>query len=80
VAFNGGIPTSWGALSAVKVLILESSNIVGPMPAELCDLKQLTNFSMADNRMSGPLQECMKNPFTTFPSLTYFNISGNNFS
>lgn len=80
VAFNGGIPPSWGTLSTLQVIDLDGCNLVGPLPAELCNLKGIRTFLLPDNLLSGSLPSCYTTPNSTFPNIQNWNISGNNFS
>lgn len=80
VAFNGAIPTSWSTLTTLTHIELDGCNINGPLPYQLCLLTGLNYFSFPNNLLSGALDPCLLSPFSTFPSLKYYNVTGNSFS
>ncbi|CAM6091947.1 unnamed protein product [Calypogeia fissa] len=80
VAFNGQMPASWATLAALRALRLPSCNIVGSVPTAFCGMTEIEEIDLSDNLLTGPLPDCFQTPFTFFSKLTFFNISGNNFS
>jgi hypothetical protein len=58
------------------VLDLSRNQLYGHIPTTVCSLKDITNFSLADNRLEGLITES----FGELVSLKFLNLFGNNSS
>ncbi|KAJ1380051.1 Leucine-rich repeat [Sesbania bispinosa] len=68
---RGNIP-SW-ITSLNMALILRSNKFNGSVPSQICQLSNLLVLDLADNRLSGPISNCI-NSFTTMVTNTLNDI------
>ncbi|KAF3592381.1 hypothetical protein DY000_02025622 [Brassica cretica] len=54
-SFSGEIPVSVSNITFLNALMLQGNQFTGTLPAELVRLGRLSKFSVANNRLSGPI-------------------------
>lgn len=54
-SFSGEIPVSVSNITFLNALMLQRNQFTGTLPAELVRLGRLSKFSVANNRLSGPI-------------------------
>ncbi|PWA85778.1 protein kinase-like domain-containing protein [Artemisia annua] len=67
---SGSIPSRIANWSFMSVLMLDKNHLTGQIPQELSKLTRLWKFSVANNRLSGPLPILSD---ATFPAESYAN-------
>nr|XP_023906334.1 receptor-like protein 9DC3 [Quercus suber] len=73
---TGNVPSSIGALSSLKSLVLQSNKLNGSLPTQgLCELKKLEELDLSWNNFEGTLPSCLYN----LTSLQMLDLNGNYF-
>jgi Leucine-rich repeat (LRR) protein len=59
MGIQGTIPTSLGTLDSLKNLDLNTNDLMGPLPAELCDATMLERIDVLSNSLEGMISNCI---------------------
>ena len=74
--FSGGIPTSFGNLTALTKLDLDNDQLTDIIPASLGNLIKITNLNLNNNRLSGSIPSSLGN----MKQAKIFDLSNNQLS
>ncbi|XP_058767808.1 probable leucine-rich repeat receptor-like protein kinase At5g49770 isoform X2 [Vicia villosa] len=73
--FSGPIPDSIGSLQKLAFLRFDKNRLSGRVPSSLSQLEKLSKIYLSHNELTGSLPD-----FTGMTSLTYVDLSDNNFN
>ncbi|CAN1169382.1 Receptor-like protein EIX2 [Linum perenne] len=76
-SITGNIPTSFGSLPSLSILLLSSNQLVGEIPASLQNRTGLTSMDLGNNRLTGILPSWLGQEFQ---SLFMLNLNSNAFT
>ncbi|ESQ46467.1 hypothetical protein EUTSA_v10000563mg [Eutrema salsugineum] len=57
---TGSIP-QFVNTSDIYILLLRGNNLIGSIPRQLCDLKQISLLDLSDNKLNGSIPSCLYN-------------------